>query len=193
MANHNLFENRVYSSRDTLQRLSQQVFEACCTPFWSTKGRVICPHKPKDEPRWLFFRFRELNEIRTWIQLGGIALQDSGSSSSDWPHTVRMFANTEKQLRRAASRIDLRSHAVAQSNWVHYELFGPSLERALAKVGNPDRIEWQPRPSIRRQSAAGEAPLFAGNITGNITGSIRTRIVADSRLGGKEKRVSLSV
>ncbi len=184
MANHNLFESRVYSSRATLQRLSQQLLEDCCTPFWSTKGRVSCPHRPKDEPRWLFFRFRELNEIRSWIQLGGIALQDSGSSSGEWPNTVRMFANTEKQLRRAASRIDLRSHAVVQGNWVHYELFGPSLERALAKVRNPDRIEWQPRPSVRRQSSVVEVPQFMGDI--------RYHIVSDSRLGDKEKRASFA-
>lgn len=184
MANHNLFETRVYSSRGTLQRLSQQVLETCCTPFWSPKGRVVCHHRPKDEPRWLFFRFRELSEIHSWIQLGGIALQDSGSSFHDWPNTVRMFASTERQLQRAASRIQLQSHAVAQGNWVHYELSGPSLERALAKVRNPDHIEWQPRPSVRRQSSVVEAPLFAGNI--------RPHIASDFRLG-KEKRASFSV
>ncbi len=182
MANHKLFESRVYSSRDTLQRLSQLVLEDCCTPFWSTKGRVSCPYRPKDEPRWLFFRFRELNEIRTWIQLGGIALQDSGSSFREWPNTVRMFATSEKHLRRAAARIDLQSHAVVQGNWVHYELFGPSLERALAKVRNPQRIEWQPRPALRRQSSAGDAP----------SGNMRYHIVSDTNLVATEKRAIFS-
>ncbi len=184
MGNHNLFENRVYSSRDTLQRLSERVLDACCTPFWNTKGRVSCPHRPKDEPRWLFFRFRDLNEIAAWIQLGGIAIQDSGSSFHQWPHTVRMFANTERRLQMAASRIDLPSRAVAHGDWVHYELFGPNLQRALAKVRNPDRIEWQPRPSVQRPSMVTAAPSLARNI--------RPHIVSDA-IFGERNRVSLSV
>lgn len=185
MASHKLFESRVYSSRARLQRLAQQVLEDCCTPFWSTRGRVVCPHRPKGEPRWLFFRFRDLDEIRTWIHLGGIALQDSGSSFGEWPQTVRMFAKNEKELCRAASRIELRSQAVVQGNWVHYELYGTNLERALAKVRNPDRIEWQPRPSVRRQAAVGEVPMFAGNI--------RSQAISDARPDGNAKRVMFAV
>lgn len=111
-------------------------------PFRLKKETVS---RSNGELPWLFFRFRELDQVAEWIELGGIALQDSGMGFRNWRLAARMFAKTEERLRQAAGAIDLQFNCVPGASWPHCEIFGPPLDVAVAKVRNPGHVEWRAR------------------------------------------------